>query len=68
MDTDGVGCAVVYPSIAICTYVERDRELALACMRSYNDWMLQEFAGDAAGRAYRIRGGEISESPVALEA
>ena len=50
MDMDGIDVSVVYPSSAIFTYVEPDRELALACMRSYNDWMLQEFAGEADGR------------------
>ncbi len=51
---------VVYPNNAIFIYIEPDRELALACMRSYNDWVLDEFQGaapdhivgaaDAAGR------------------
>ena len=50
MDMYGIDVSVVYPSSAIFTYVDPDRDLALACMRSYNDWMLQEFAGDAAGR------------------
>ena len=50
MDIDGIDVSVVYPSSAIFTYVEPDRELALACMRSYNDWVLQEFAGDAPDR------------------
>jgi predicted TIM-barrel fold metal-dependent hydrolase len=50
MDVDGVDVSIVYPSSAIFVYIEKDRELALACMRSYNDWMLQEFAGAAPGR------------------
>ena len=49
MDKDGVDVSIVYPSSAIFTYVEEDRELALACMRSYNDWMIDEFQG-AGGR------------------
>jgi predicted TIM-barrel fold metal-dependent hydrolase len=49
MDLDGVDVSVVYPANAIFVYVEDDRELALACMRSYNDWILGEFqAADPA--------------------
>ena len=47
MRRDGVDVSVVYPNNAIFTYVEPDRELALACMRSYNDWVLDEFQGAA---------------------
>ena len=43
MDKDGVDVSIVYPSSAIFTYVEEDRELALACMRSYNEWILDDF-------------------------
>ena len=50
MDIDGVDVSIVYPSSAIFAYIEPDRELALACMRSYNNWMLQEFEGAAPGR------------------
>lgn len=50
MDVDGVDVSIVFPSSAIFTYVEPDRELALACMRSYNDWVLDEFAAAAPGR------------------
>ena len=45
MVIDGVDVSVVYPAYAAMTYVETDRELALACVRSYNDWMLGEFQG-----------------------
>ena len=47
MRRDGVDVSVVYPNNAIFTYIEPDRELALACMRSYNDWVLDEFQGAA---------------------
>ncbi|MCA9504684.1 MAG: amidohydrolase [Spirochaetaceae bacterium] len=44
MELDGVaGGCVVYPNQAIFTYMTPDRELAVACMRSYNDWLLEEF-------------------------
>lgn len=43
MDLDGVDISIVYPANAIFTYIEPDREFALACMRSYNDWVLDDF-------------------------
>jgi predicted TIM-barrel fold metal-dependent hydrolase len=45
MDRDGVDVSVVYPAHAIFTYIDDDRELAIACMRSYNDWILKDFQG-----------------------
>jgi predicted TIM-barrel fold metal-dependent hydrolase len=47
MARDGVDVSVVYPNHAIFTYIEPDRELALACLRAYNDWVLGEFQGAA---------------------
>ena len=47
MANDGVDVSIVYPNNAIFIYIEPDRELALACMRSYNDWVLDEFQGAA---------------------
>jgi predicted TIM-barrel fold metal-dependent hydrolase len=44
MEFDGVhGGVVVYPNQAIFTYMTEDRDLGVACMRSYNDWMYEEF-------------------------
>jgi len=43
MDLDGVDVSVVYPASSIFTYVEPDRALALACMRAYNDWVVDDF-------------------------
>ena len=45
MEKDGVDGCVVYPNQAIFTYMTPDRELAVACMRSYNDWLLEDFQG-----------------------
>ena len=28
----------------------KDKDLALACVRAYNDWMVEEWAGDSGGR------------------
>jgi len=47
MALDGVDVSVVYPNNAIFVYVEPDRELALACIRAYNDWVIDEFQGAA---------------------
>jgi len=49
MAQDGVDVSVVYPAHAIFTYLEADRELGLACMRSYNDWLLDDFQAAAPG-------------------
>ena len=45
MDLDGIDVSVVYPASSIFIYVEPDRALALACMRSYNDWVVDDFQG-----------------------
>lgn len=45
MDKDGIDVSVVYPAYAAQAYVLPDRELGVACMRSYNDWILTEFQG-----------------------
>lgn len=43
MDKDGVDAATVYPMASLTSYVLEDRRFALACMRAYNDWLLDEF-------------------------
>jgi len=51
MDIDGIDYAVLYPSVTLtgaATYAE-DRPLQLACVRAYNEWLL-EFCEPAAGR------------------
>jgi predicted TIM-barrel fold metal-dependent hydrolase len=53
MESDGIDVSVVYPNLAPFIYQEPDRELALACMVAYNDWMLEDFQG---GRPARIVG------------
>ena len=49
MDRDGIDVSIVYPANVIHMYVETDRELAIACIRSYNDWLLDDFAAAAPG-------------------
>jgi predicted TIM-barrel fold metal-dependent hydrolase len=44
-------CFPTFPRFCGQTFLEaRDRELALACVYAYNDWMVEEWCGDSAGR------------------
>jgi predicted TIM-barrel fold metal-dependent hydrolase len=44
-------CFPTYPRFCGQLFAERsDRELALACVRAYNDWMVEEWTGDSGGR------------------
>jgi predicted TIM-barrel fold metal-dependent hydrolase len=44
-------CFPTYPRFAGQMFGERsDRDLALLCVRAYNDWMVDEWAGTSAGR------------------
>jgi predicted TIM-barrel fold metal-dependent hydrolase len=47
MQRDGIDVSIVYPANAIHVYLEEDRELALALVRAYNDWVLAEFQAAA---------------------
>jgi predicted TIM-barrel fold metal-dependent hydrolase len=48
MDADGVGYSVLYPTVAGVggeTFARiTDPELELACVRAYNDWLIEEWA------------------------
>jgi predicted TIM-barrel fold metal-dependent hydrolase len=54
MDTDGViasACFPFFPRYCGQTFYEAaDRELALLCIRAYNDWMIEEWSGSSPGR------------------
>jgi predicted TIM-barrel fold metal-dependent hydrolase len=43
MDADGIDAATIYPMASLWSYVLEDRPFALAVMRAYNDWLLDEF-------------------------
>jgi predicted TIM-barrel fold metal-dependent hydrolase len=44
-------CFPTYPRFCGQLFAERaDKDLALACLRAYNDWMVQEWCGDSGGR------------------
>jgi hypothetical protein len=54
MNVDGVLAALLFPTFPrFCgqTFLEADdKDLALACVRAYNDWMIQEWCAEAPGR------------------
>jgi predicted TIM-barrel fold metal-dependent hydrolase len=54
MDLNGVEaslCFPTFPRFAGQLFAERaDRDLALACVQAYNDWMVEEWAGESGGR------------------
>src|SRR5258708_38376868 len=44
-------CFPSFPRFCGQTFLEaKDREVALACVVAYNDWMVEEWCGDSAGR------------------
>lgn len=47
LDADGIYAQILYPSVTLAgarTYAD-DRELQLACVRAYNEWLLEFCAG-----------------------
>jgi predicted TIM-barrel fold metal-dependent hydrolase len=42
-ERDGVDAAALYPSAVIEAYDDPDREVAVACVRAYNDWLIDDF-------------------------
>jgi predicted TIM-barrel fold metal-dependent hydrolase len=51
LDLDGIRACVLYPSVALegATTYAAERELQLACVRAYNEW-IAEFCADSGGR------------------
>jgi predicted TIM-barrel fold metal-dependent hydrolase len=44
-------CFPTFPRFCGQTFTEaKDRDLALACITAYNDWMVEEWCGDSAGK------------------
>jgi predicted TIM-barrel fold metal-dependent hydrolase len=44
-------CFPTYPRFCGQLFAERtDKDLALACLQAYNDWIVQEWCGDSGGR------------------
>jgi predicted TIM-barrel fold metal-dependent hydrolase len=47
MALDGIDAAVLYPDFMRKVYEWPDREVELACIRAYNDWLLDDFCATA---------------------
>jgi predicted TIM-barrel fold metal-dependent hydrolase len=44
-------CFPTFPRFCGQTFLEaKDKELALACVKAFNDWMVEEWCGDSGGR------------------
>jgi predicted TIM-barrel fold metal-dependent hydrolase len=54
MDVVGIERSLCFPNIArFCGQLFlwlKDKKLALACIKAYNDWMVEEWAGESGGR------------------
>jgi predicted TIM-barrel fold metal-dependent hydrolase len=54
MDVNWVEASMIYPTVPrFCgqTFHEgKDKELGMACVKAYNDWLVEEWCGDSAGR------------------
>jgi predicted TIM-barrel fold metal-dependent hydrolase len=54
MDTNGVEAQLCFPNYPRFCGQQflwgEDRDLALCCIRAYNDWMVEEWAGSSGGR------------------
>jgi predicted TIM-barrel fold metal-dependent hydrolase len=49
MDADGVAAEVLYPSVGMALAQSKDRDYQLACIRAYNDWLI-EYCRAGVGR------------------
>jgi predicted TIM-barrel fold metal-dependent hydrolase len=54
LDLDGIDAAVIYPLVTRQTYELADRELGIACIRAYNDWLLEDFCSADAARLFGV--------------
>jgi predicted TIM-barrel fold metal-dependent hydrolase len=52
---DASACYPTFPRFCGQTFAEAtDKEVAMACVVAYNDWMVEEWCGDSAGRLIPI--------------
>ncbi|HEY1294334.1 MAG TPA: amidohydrolase family protein [Chloroflexota bacterium] len=54
LDIDGLDGAVIYPLVTRQTYELTDRELGIACIRAYNDWLLEDFCSADPSRLFGV--------------
>lgn len=50
MRGDGVDAAVLFPTIPVSAYGMADKDFALALIRTYNDWLLEDFVAPDPNR------------------
>lgn len=43
---DGIDGELIFPNLGMLAYVLEDKELELACIEVYNDWLMKNFAGN----------------------
>ena len=64
MDLNGIDAQLCFPNYPrFCGQLfmrGKDKELALLCVKAYNDWMVEEWAGDSGGRLIPL----VSGAPV----
>jgi predicted TIM-barrel fold metal-dependent hydrolase len=53
-ELDGVDAASIYPAAIGTAYLLPDRELALACVRAYNDWLIDDFCSVSPDRLFSL--------------
>jgi predicted TIM-barrel fold metal-dependent hydrolase len=54
-ELDGVDAATIYPAFVGGAYNEvTDRELAVACVRAYNDWLIDDFCSADPNRLWSL--------------
>jgi predicted TIM-barrel fold metal-dependent hydrolase len=53
-DLDGVDAATIYPAAVGLAYQMKDREIALACVRAYNDWLIEDFCSADPDRLWSL--------------
>jgi predicted TIM-barrel fold metal-dependent hydrolase len=56
MDLDGIAAAIIYPTVGLggALAFTDDREMQLACVRAYNDWLVEDFCGRGEGRLFGL--------------
>ena len=61
-------CFPTYPRFCGQLFAERsDKELGLACVKAYNDWMVEEWCGDSNGRLVPLCLIPLWDVPAAVE-
>ena len=71
MDVNWVEASACYPTFPrFCgqTFSEgKDKDLGLACVKAYNDWMVEEWCGDSGGRLIPICSVPLWDAHLAAE-